>query len=546
MPSGYVLPAMIRSWVFLLFAALLIAQQPPAPAQKPGQVDGVVTNSATGDPVKKANVILQGTARYTAVTDAAGHFHIDNVTPGQYQPMATKDGFIPPLGDRWPAGAKLVSVAEEQEVKDLVVKLVPLATVNGRVLDEDGDPMMGAQVQALRYVYRQAGTRQLQPAGFASSNDLGEFQLLDLEPGRYYFRVTVQRRMSRHASKTRSAAPEQAYPDTYYPGAAQPAQATAAQLAPGAQLTNIDFRLRKTAAYRVRGKIVDGRTGQPVHTRGMFQVMPRDRSFFGGGSFVPIQQDGTFAARGVVSGSYLVSGQTEGLNCEQPVNVADQDVDDVMLVCNPPLQLSGTIRVDGTPPANIGTMQVNLMAADNRGGASNAADKDGNFSMQILPGVYQAQVFGAAGVYVKSMHFGDQDVSGGQIDLTQQTSGALNIVLGTDVAEIQGTVQNENGEPAAGAVITIWPDEQHQGRLDMHHQLVSDQSGKFDYQDFAPGEYKAIAWESGDPEMLGSQEFRKEFESKAAPVSVQPGGHSSVQLKVVPAADIEAAKNKIQ
>ena len=83
---------------------------------------------------------------------------------------------------------KAITVAEEQEVKDVAVKLVPLAVVSGRVLDEDGDPMARAQVQALRYVYYgQRGARQLNPAGFATTNDLGEYQLLDLEPGQILF-----------------------------------------------------------------------------------------------------------------------------------------------------------------------------------------------------------------------------------------------------------------------------------------------------------------------------------------------------------------------
>ena len=42
---------------FVLFAAVLSAQQ--APSAKPGKVDGVVLNSVTNDPVKKAIVMLQ-------------------------------------------------------------------------------------------------------------------------------------------------------------------------------------------------------------------------------------------------------------------------------------------------------------------------------------------------------------------------------------------------------------------------------------------------------------------------------------------------------
>jgi len=170
---------------FVLFGAVLSGQT-TAPA-KPGKVEGTVINSVTNDPVKKATVKLQGAGRYSTVTDATGHFHFESVDPGQYQAMAYRDGFMPIQGYRFDPRTKPVTVSAEQQVKDVVVQLLPLAVVSGHVLDEDGDPLVYAQVQALRYVYRQGGVRQLQPAGFATTNDLGEFQLLDLEPARYYF-----------------------------------------------------------------------------------------------------------------------------------------------------------------------------------------------------------------------------------------------------------------------------------------------------------------------------------------------------------------------
>ena len=42
-----------------------------------------------------------------------------------------------------------VTVAEEQHVQDVALKLLPLGTVSGHVLDEDGDPIVGAQIGVL-------------------------------------------------------------------------------------------------------------------------------------------------------------------------------------------------------------------------------------------------------------------------------------------------------------------------------------------------------------------------------------------------------------
>ena len=540
-----VLPPVTRNLASLVLLAAVLSGQ-PATTQKPGKVEGVVTNSVTGDPVKKANVTMQGTGNYSTVTDAAGHFQFDSVGPGTYFPMAMRDGFMPDQRkSNNSAVPDRITVAEEQQIKDVAIKLVPMAVISGHVLDEDGDPVVQAQVQALRYTYRQVGTRQLNPAGFANTNDIGEYEMLNLPPGRYYFRASFQRRQRQVPPRTRSSTPEQAYPNTFYPSAMLPAQATATQVAAGAQLSNLDIRLRKASAYHVRGKVVGGRTGQALRNA-MMNLQPRERSYVVM-NFSPIQRDGTFDVSRIVSGSYVAVVSSEEVSCEQDVNVADQDVDDLLLVCRPPLEISGTIRTEGTPPETKGSMQqVMLQSMDRNSGVNAVVDKDGNFVVKTFPGVYQLSVNGMAGVYAKSMHFGDQDVSSGRLDLTQQSSGNLNIVMGTDVGEIQGSVQNGDGEPAPGVVITLVPDEAHQGRQDLHYQFGADEKGKFDYRDIAPGDYKVYAWEGPDMEVVQSPEFEKAFESRATAISVQSAGHVTIQLKSISAADVEAEKNKQQ
>ena len=530
-----------------MFAALLCGQ--PAAPQKPGKVEGVVTNSVTGDPVKKASVTLQPfgpTAHYVTNTDAAGHFQFDSVEPGTYQATATRGGFIPAPESMQPGFfLKPLVVAEEQKIKDLVVKLLPLAVVSGSVLDEDGDPIARATVLALAQVFTRNGKR-LNPAGFAQTNDLGEYRFLDLVPGRYYIQATAPQRQVNLPPHTRSATPEEAYPVTYYPNALKPAQATACQVAPGAQLNNIDFRLHKMRAYHVRGKAVDGQTGKPVRNA-VVNLQSHELRSYSGGGFVQTEQDGTFDVRGVVSGSYLVSAQAgpDGNHTQQIVNVGDQDVDDVLLALEPPLAISGTVRIDGPPLENKSAIQVYLQSDDGASGAQTNADNDGNFVLNVAPGVYRIQASGAAGAYVKAMRFGDQDVSSGRIDLTQKSAGVLTIVFGTDVAQLQGSVQTANGDPAVGVAITVAPAEEYQDRADLFYHLASDQNGKFDYRDIAPGDYKVFAWEVADQELVMFHEFRKAFESKAASVNITAGGHASVQLKLIPAAEIEAEKNKL-
>src|SRR3954447_21128198 len=62
-------------------------------AVPPGAVEGQVVNAVTGEPIKKANLVLmpsqgrQGRSSYTATSDANGQFVMKGVAPGAYSLM---------------------------------------------------------------------------------------------------------------------------------------------------------------------------------------------------------------------------------------------------------------------------------------------------------------------------------------------------------------------------------------------------------------------------------------------------------------------------
>ena len=531
------------------------------PSLKPGSAEGVVINSVTGQPLKKANVTLRNPKgfAYAAVTDAAGHFLIENIEPGSYQAMAASDGFIPDQMFRRSALAStLVTVAEEQHVKNVTVKLVPLGLASGHVLDEDGEPIAGANVAAQRYVYN-SGRKQLNPAGYANTNDLGEFQMLDLQPGRYYFQVTFNRQQLNLSGHVIGKGADETYPTTYYPSVLDVAQASALEVTAGAQLSNIDFRIRKIRSYHVRGKLLDA-TGQAARNVSV-QLLPA-----GSGSFsrfgAPVQQDGSFDIGSVASGPYIVwSQRSEGgtsVSARRSINVGDQDVDHVLLTLAPGFDISGSMQIEGAAPVAPkpdGTqpapppmrVQVMLQPLERIGQSPRApVENDGTFVLHnVAAAVYQLTIIGGPGKYLKAIRFGDREVPNAEIDLTQQSGGSLNLVFGTDGGQIDGTVQNKNGDTAAGIFITVAPREEYEGRRDLFKQSTTDQSGHFHLQDIAPGDYKVFAWEEFDWMTMQSPEVRKVFESKAVSVTVGANGRESIQLKSISAEDVAAEKSRL-
>lgn len=546
--------------LFLIAGSLLgQVSNDAAPPKKPGTVEGTILNSVSHEPVKKANVSLRSVRQrffYSVVSDAEGHFLFENVEPGTYQVDAERDGFTRlPNGPRSPA-SKPITVDEEQHVKNVTAQLMPMGVVSGHVLDEDGDPIAGASVQAQRFNYFQ-GRKQLSPWGSATTNDLGEFELLNLQPGRYYFQVTAPRRMVL-PPHTRGVAAQEAYPSVYYPNAMDISQATSQELQAGGQLSGIDFRLHKVRSYLVSGKVLDGQTGQPA--RNVF-VQLRSSSFSFGNGPAQMQQNGTFEIRGVVPGSYIATAELNDgeirTTAQLPIHVTDQDIDGVVLTLKPGFDVSGTITVEGAPPAaqpNVPSPatrppMITLQPNDQMVGrqVQGSAENDGTFVLHgVAPETYRVNVqANIQGEYVKSIQFGDQDVPSGQIDLTQQSSAGIHVVLGTDPGQIQGVVQDRSGQPAAGVMITLVPPEEYGNRLDLFKQSFSDSNGSFQFRDLAPGSYKVFGWENPDMDVIWAPEFRKAFESKAASANIGPNGKESVQLTMITAEEIQAEKSKL-
>jgi Carboxypeptidase regulatory-like domain len=536
-----------------LAAAIAVAQptSAPAPSAKPGTVDGVVTNSVTGEPVRKAAVTLLSQSHgfaYHATADAAGHFHFDKVDPDSYSIAALRDGFA--IRDQDPHRRKPITVAEDQNVADIAVQLQPLAQVGGHVLDEDGAPIVSANIQALRSIYN-AGRKQMNQVATVRSNDLGEFQFVNLDAGRYYLRVSVRSRLAILPPRTRMSHPELAYPSTYYPAGADIGEATAINLTPGAAMSGVDFRLRKAPAYHVRGKVIDG-AGQPAEAQGVVLAPDGIEFVQGAEAQTGSQKDGTFDLHAIVNGSYIVSAQNfrnDGATlARQRVQVADQDAS-IILTMSSGFDVSGRVSVEGQAPTQMNG-QVFLRAdGDPRYRTTQAAvANDGTFLInRVFPDTYRIQALpGGTGLYVKSIRFGDQDVSDGLINLSQSSAGSLNIVFGTDVAQVQGTVETSSGETVPNAPVTLAPAGQRENRPDLVEQSGTDQYGHFSFQDLAPGDYQVFAWgDDIDFGMVQNADFRKSLASQAASVSLGPSASESVQLRLISPEDIEQAKGKL-
>src|SRR5712692_3571710 len=140
---------------FVLSAFSFTSAQESASAVKGSSIAGMVMKEPGSQPLKK--VLVQVIAEeqkeggnYTASTDADGHFHIENVVPGRYRIFIERTGFVGVNGHGLKSDVNVFTVQAGQSLEDLLFRMLSTAVISGRITDEDGDPMAGVVVIALK------------------------------------------------------------------------------------------------------------------------------------------------------------------------------------------------------------------------------------------------------------------------------------------------------------------------------------------------------------------------------------------------------------
>src|SRR5262245_24075760 len=152
-----------------------------------GLIVGQIVDAGTGKAVPGAIVTLQGPGgAHRVMTEPQGHFIFRNLVKGTFSITTTKAGWIDgAYGRRRPYGsAHQLDLAEGQRVGDVKIPIWRFGGISGTVRDEDGEPVIGVEVRALR---RAAvfGRRLLVAAGSARTDDRGVFRVGSLIPAEY-------------------------------------------------------------------------------------------------------------------------------------------------------------------------------------------------------------------------------------------------------------------------------------------------------------------------------------------------------------------------
>jgi protocatechuate 3,4-dioxygenase beta subunit len=540
------------AWWFV-GAAALNAQQSAVPRHQvppkleSGSIQGRVINAVTGEAVKKADIVLSRNESpqnqsYTTTTSTSGWFAMQDVEPGRYNLSVSKRGYAHlNYGSHGPgrSGAAL-SIDPGQHLADITLRMSPQAVIAGRVIDEDGDPVPYISVQLMHYSYNK-GKRKLESWDNSGTNDLGEYRLFGLSPGKYYLSATPNEgpRLARR----------QGYAPTYYPGTSDPSGATALELHSGTVLRGVDITLTKTRTVRLRGRVVDPTTSATIGAYVM--LMPREdaESMFERQIGANMDAQGNFEFPSVVPGAYLVQATKNAANktytAAQAVDARGSDVDNIVLELAPAAELKGLLRVEGRALPSLTDLQVSLQP--DGGGyfwAAGPVKADGSVTIQnVAPTHYEVNVYGLTGdYYIKSAAVGGKDILEGGFTFAPGTNGAIDIVLSGTGGQVEGVVLNADQQPATEASVVAVPDEPRRTQWRFYKDGHTDQYGRFTIKALAPGRYKLFAWEDVEDGAYQDPEFIRKFELLGEDVVIRENSHESAQLKLIPAAEKKAAK----
>ncbi len=249
----------------------------PAPsvqqkATERATVHGVVKNGATGDPLPRALVRIEGDASSGALTNGDGRFEISGVPIGPQAFQVIKPGFrdqiaIPGMFEKIVNVQKSLSehnVLVAAEMPDLVFTMTPSNSIHGRIELSTGDPAQGIGVMLLRRTV-QDGRGVWQTATNVRTNSEGEYRFAGLGDGAYAV-YTEPAMESDPASSTIEAGRDtqvarSGYASVFYPEARDLAAAGKLELS-GGQQAQANFALTLEPFHVVRAKVVSPDGGQ--------------------------------------------------------------------------------------------------------------------------------------------------------------------------------------------------------------------------------------------------------------------------------------------
>jgi hypothetical protein len=537
-----------------LCTAIAAAQiQNTPPAEPPavtgtGSIEGVVTDSATHEPVKKAQVTLNGPAGppLTAVTDSGGRFAFHDLPAGMFWMNAWKPGYRSPqsvLGADFNSG---ITLGQGEQKQDVAIALTRDGSIAGRVTDEEGNGVRGCSVTAVAPGFDR-GRRVSRGLGGASTDDKGDYRITDLTGGQYQVFVhcglllpAPHPLMPPDDPRT----PHETYMPRFYGGALDPATATRIAVTGGAAANGIDFQVTRVAALAVRGSVT---AADPEALAGGVNLLLAPSS----GTPRPLLQWSAYADpakrnfefQAVVPGSYTLYAfsMQEGrlFSAERAVELGKASPAPLEISLSAGADLKGIVQFDSDdhrPPEGVGQVSLMPIGKPMFGPQPMARiGPDGTFTLSgVLPGRWRLTLHSPH--YIKSVSLGGQSISPYGFDVAGP-AGPLVIVVGTNSASLNIHIAGDTPDRPVSAL--IYPEDPDRMGAGLERAGSTMGGNTIQIAGLPPGRYRVFATDSPNPwPVMERPDVLHALENRTALIDVPEGGQATTTVEIIPRADL--------
>jgi protocatechuate 3,4-dioxygenase beta subunit len=562
--------------VVLALGALVVKAQAPAANSAIG---GTVVDAATGKPVGAVLVtIVEGPntpplesspglhGRAGILTGADGRFLFRDLAAGRYTITATKNGYAEGASGRRRIGGKAAPVAsgDAQSPPDITVSMWKLGAISGTVIDEAGEPVVGAQLRVLARATSGVRGRYVLTGRPASTDDRGIYRVSSLPPGDYLVvasaanvgaRLAVydQIAQSGRASGLVPAPPGTptgirigdaiagigrgnaipppplaghlfVYPPTFHPSALDPERAAIVTLASGEDRGGIDLQLQPVPTATVSGRLV----GPGLHGGEYVRLTrPRWQAVSDLDQDAPstmADSDDRFVLPAVPAGEYVVrTSTTEGSAryfVATPITVAGPEVD-VTAITRPVLRVTFRYEFEGEtekPAAPSGFVSPFLLERVDGGPAPSGLSGGmsvegrlqrgaGRFHLDgFEPGRYRVAVGDSpTGWMFKSAMLNGVDVSETPFELSRDVDDIV-LTFTDRWSGVSGVVRG--GDDVAAVLVFTANSQAWESCSRRCRTTTTGSQGKFGLSSLPPGDYYVVAIPEArsdgwtDPKML--------------------------------------------
>jgi len=316
------------------------------------RLTGRVIAADNGQPLRRAYVNISLTTQphvptvdhmsgWSVQTDRNGEFEFSRLPAGSYvifvEPIS---GFVRP---RDPESATLV----DNGTARVTIRLVRAGAIQGRVLDENGEPVLGADVNLVRRIAIAGYVTTESFGGNTATNDIGEFRLFNVPAGEYYV-------VAMHTPRERVNNPGRriGYATTYYPASRTLRGARSVKVRAGHDTTGINLTIGSSRLARVSVHAISS-AGAPLGREARLILSRRDSVHLP--SFrerYAREERGTFVFDDVSPGDYSLLAASSAHMEEAAYLNLTVDAEDVAVnvQTNAGARVSGRVIVDGQAP----------------------------------------------------------------------------------------------------------------------------------------------------------------------------------------------------